>query len=160
MADVDSTVAPDNEAIMKAVEYLKMVPIWKETPGKLRRGHVEFSQVLARQLTYLYSRLEGKDLAQCIELHDSIDPGAEERDQAHRESMMASRVGEYHRLLDSWHLQLAMLRDLVDHILTELEGPEWMTSAAGICQHRFLELIETMPMLTAKGVVPAMTRTA
>ena len=160
MAEANSTGVIDNEPIMKAVEYLKMVPIWKESPGKLRRGHVEFSQALARQLTFIYSKLEGKDLAECIELHDSIDPVAEERDELRKEHTQGNRIADYRRSLDGWHLQLAMLRDLVDHILTELDGPEWMTSAAGSCQHRFLELIETMPMLTDTGVAPAMTRTA
>lgn len=38
----------------------------------------------------------------------------------------------YVRQLNEWHLELAMLRDLVDHILGEVEGPDWMTSSAHI----------------------------
>ena len=51
----------------------------------------------------------------------------------------------YIRQLNEWHLELAMLRDLVDHILTELEGPDWMTSSAHIAQVRFNHLVESIP---------------
>jgi len=51
----------------------------------------------------------------------------------------------YIRQLNDWHLELAMLRDLVDHILTELEGPDWMTSSAHIAQVRFTHLVESFP---------------
>lgn len=51
----------------------------------------------------------------------------------------------YVRRLNEWHLELAMLRDLVDHILTEIEGPDWMTSSAHIAQDRFAHLVETFP---------------
>ena len=51
----------------------------------------------------------------------------------------------YVRQLNEWHLELAMLRDLVDHILTEIEGPGWMTSSAHIAQDRFAHLVETCP---------------
>lgn len=51
----------------------------------------------------------------------------------------------YVRQLNEWHLELAMLRDLVDHILTEIEGPGWMTSSAHIARDRFVHLVETFP---------------
>lgn len=51
----------------------------------------------------------------------------------------------YVRQLNDWHLELSMLRDLVDHILTEAEGPDWITSAAHIAQERFSHLVETLP---------------
>lgn len=51
----------------------------------------------------------------------------------------------YIRQLNEWHLELAMLRDLVDHILTELEGPDWMTSSAHIAQVRFNYLVDSIP---------------
>lgn len=51
----------------------------------------------------------------------------------------------YIRQLNEWHLELAMLRDLVDHILTELEGPDWMTSSAHIAQVRFKHLVDSIP---------------
>ena len=58
-------------------------------------------------------------------------------------------TADYHsdhvRQLNEWHLELAMLRDLVDHILTELEGPDWMTSSAHIAQVRFAHLLENFP---------------
>lgn len=57
---------------------------------------------------------------------------------------------EYHshpyiRQLNDWHLELAMLRDLVDHILTEVDGPDWMTSSAHIVQARFAHLLDSFP---------------
>lgn len=52
---------------------------------------------------------------------------------------------QYVRQLNEWHLELAMLRDLVDHILGEVEGPDWMTSSAHIAQDRFAHLVETFP---------------
>lgn len=51
----------------------------------------------------------------------------------------------YVRQLNEWHLELSMLRDLVDHILGEIEGPDWMTSAAHIAQDRFAHLVESIP---------------
>lgn len=51
----------------------------------------------------------------------------------------------YVRQLNEWHLELAMLRDLVGHIFTELEGPEWLSSAAHIAGDRLSHLVESFP---------------
>lgn len=51
----------------------------------------------------------------------------------------------YIRQLNDWHLELAMLRDLVGHILDEAEGPEWLGAAGHIAQARFSHLVESMP---------------
>lgn len=47
--------------------------------------------------------------------------------------------------LNDWHLELAMLRDLVSHIFDEIDGPEWQTSSAHIARDRFDYLVETFP---------------
>ncbi len=47
--------------------------------------------------------------------------------------------------LNQWHLELAMLRDLVGHILSEVDGPYWIGSSAHIAQDRFNHLVETCP---------------
>jgi hypothetical protein len=59
-------------------------------------------------------------------------------------------IADYHshpyvRQINEWHLELAMLRDLVDHIFTEIDGPDWMTSSAHICKERLAHLVETFP---------------
>ena len=47
--------------------------------------------------------------------------------------------------LNHWHLELAMVRDLVQHILEEADGPEWLTSAAHIASSRFSHLVDSFP---------------
>lgn len=64
----------------------------------------------------------------------------------------ANRDHLYLRQLDAWHLELAILRNVVDHILVELDGPDWMTSAAHIARDRFSHLIETFPFPTNEPV--------
>lgn len=51
----------------------------------------------------------------------------------------------YVRQLNEWHLEVAILRDLVNHILSEIDGPEWICSAAHLAQHRFTQLVESFP---------------
>lgn len=51
----------------------------------------------------------------------------------------------YVRQINEYQLELAMLRDAVEHILGELDGPEWMTSTAHILQGRFSHLVESFP---------------
>jgi hypothetical protein len=62
-------------------------------------------------------------------------------------SFDASNLDAYMDELGQWHLELAILRNLVNHILLELDGPDWMTSAAHIAEARFSHLIETCPFL-------------
>lgn len=57
----------------------------------------------------------------------------------------------YAQKLDAWHLELAILRNLVDHILSELDGPDWMTSSAHIARDRFAHLVETFPSQVDEG---------
>lgn len=52
---------------------------------------------------------------------------------------------DYVRQLNQWHLELAMLRDLVNHVLTATDGPEWLTSAAHIAADRLSYLVESCP---------------
>lgn len=51
----------------------------------------------------------------------------------------------YDRQLNDWHNELAMLRDLIHHILAEVEGPDWLTSASHIAQVQLAHLVETCP---------------
>lgn len=52
---------------------------------------------------------------------------------------------DYDRQFNDWHLELAMLRDMVNHLLSEVDGPDWLTSSAHIAQDRFSHLVETCP---------------
>lgn len=63
-----------------------------------------------------------------------------------------NRDPSYLRQLDAWHLELAIVRNVVDHILAELDGPDWMTSAAHVARDRFAHLIETFPFPTNESV--------
>lgn len=145
MAGLEYSELQGNEVILKAVEYLRMLPKWKEKPGTLRSGYVEYAELMARHLVNLYGKLEGKPLKEVIELSESIDPIQAEKVAQVELQNVGGKVKEYDRALNEWHLELAMLRDLIDHILDELEGPDWMTSSAHIAQERFLHLVESCP---------------
>lgn len=54
-------------------------------------------------------------------------------------------TSDYLRNLNQWHLELAMLNDLVQHILGEIEGEDWMTSGAYLCRQKFAALVESCP---------------
>lgn len=49
------------------------------------------------------------------------------------------------RALNDYHLELSMVADVFGHIVCEMDGPEWMTSAARIAQHRLAHLVENFP---------------
>ena len=54
-------------------------------------------------------------------------------------------TSDYLSRLNAWHLQLAMLRDLVNHLLLEVDGPEWLTSSGCLASEFFSHLVETCP---------------
>lgn len=47
--------------------------------------------------------------------------------------------------LNEWHLELAMVGDVVAHLLREGNGPEWWSSAGHIVSERLRELVESFP---------------
>lgn len=54
----------------------------------------------------------------------------------------------YFRCLCDWHLELGMLRDLLDHIFSELgdgAGPDWLSSSSHIALHRLDFLLNSFP---------------
>ena len=61
-------------------------------------------------------------------------------------------TSDYHRALDQWHLELAMTNDLVQHILREIEGEDWMTSGAFLCCQKLTALIESCPFPSGEDV--------
>lgn len=61
----------------------------------------------------------------------------------------------YDSELNRWHLELAMLHDLVAHIFDEMDGPEWATSAAHIAEQRFHHLVESCPFPSRTSAKPS-----
>jgi len=59
---------------------------------------------------------------------------------------------DYLRNLNQWHIELAMLNDLVQHILGEIEGEDWMTSGASICGQKLAALVESLPFPAGEDV--------
>lgn len=47
--------------------------------------------------------------------------------------------------LNQHQLELAMISDVLAHIVGELDGPEWMVAAGRMCQDRLSHLVESMP---------------
>lgn len=60
----------------------------------------------------------------------------------------------YVQQLNAWHSEFAMLRDLIHHLLSQADGPDWLTSSAHIAQSRFLQLVETFPFPDASDLDP------
>lgn len=60
-------------------------------------------------------------------------------------------VAEYVRkteidALDAWHLELAIVQEVVVHLLGQIEGPEWMSAAGYLVSRRLAELVEGFPL--------------
>lgn len=142
MAGFEYSDLKGNGVLLKAVEYLRMLPKWKEQPGTLRSGFVEYAEYIARHLLFMYGRLEGKPLEEVANLSECIDPIHADRVS---DVKLSAIVDQYGRALNEWHLELAILRDVVDHILDQLDGPDWVTSSAHLAQRQFSHLVETCP---------------
>lgn len=142
MADFDYNDLAGNECLLRAVEYLRMLPEWKGKPAKLRTGFVEYGEVIARHVLNLYCQLEGKPLTEKIELSDACNPLADEV-----ASRRPASLQQYSERLNAWHLKLAGVRDVVGHVFDELDrdAPDWMRSTAQLSQERFDDLVENCP---------------
>lgn len=141
MAKRDSIDFTGNGFLMKAAEYLRMVPVWKQQPGKLLSGHAEQCEILSRYLVNHFCQLEGKEPTERYELHDLIAPVH----QVQPVTETGPALDEYRRQVDAFHLELSMLRDAIGHMLTDLEGPEWQTSTAYILAGRLDAMVEGFP---------------
>lgn len=143
MADLEYNDLEGNESLLRAVEYLRMLPEWKAKPGKLRTGYAEFAEVIARHLVNIYCQLEGKTLTEKIELSEQLNPLQEDRVQRQPDGQLK----QYLEQLNAWHLRLAVVRDVVGHVFDELDpdAPEWMQSTALLAQEQFSDLVESCP---------------
>lgn len=47
--------------------------------------------------------------------------------------------------LNTWHLDLAIVADAIDHVLTCIEEPEGLSATAYVLRTRLVELVEQCP---------------
>lgn len=147
MAGFEYSELQGNEPILKAVEYLRMLPEWKQKPAKLRTGHLEFSELLCRHLVNLYCTLEGKPITEKIELSDLLNPPLHDQETRVRLSNMDSSIDDYRRRLDAWHLEVSMavrsLSFLIKQNQSDFDDP--LGDIAHIVEKRAMHLVESIP---------------
>jgi hypothetical protein len=150
MAGLEYNELQGNESLLKAAEFLRMLPEWKAKPGKLRTGFVEYAELIARHLVNRYCELEGKPLTEKLDLDASTNPLIQEREASAQLDRQSADFKSYIDRLNSWHLQLAGVRDVVSHVFDELDrdAPEWMHATALLAQDRFSHLVESCPFPT------------
>ena len=146
MADSDyvQTELQGNGAILKAVEYLRMLPEWKQKPGKLRTGYVDYGELIARHLINLYCTLEGKPLSEKIELDKVLNPLMQEREAEHAFRNEKSLLDTHNSQLNTWHLDLAITTKGIERIVQDLED-EHMGAIGHVLSRRLSELVEICP---------------
>lgn len=142
MATGDFIDLRSNEVILKAAEYLRMLPEWKRSPGKLRSGYVEFGETLSRALVALYCRLEGKPDADKFEVFETITP-REETAQEH--PVGGADFAQLEGKLNAWHLELAIVQDAFERVTVSISEDADMGAIAHVLTRRFHDLVENMP---------------
>lgn len=55
--------------------------------------------------------------------------------------------------LNEHQLQLAMISDVLSHVVGELDGPDWMTAAVRMCHDRLSHLVESVPFPSSSDLV-------
>lgn len=133
-----------NEPILKAVEYLRMLPEWRDKPAKLKSGHVEFAQVLARYLVNLYCTLEGKSTTEKIDLDHALDPLAEERQASLNAAHQDLGLQSYKAQLDEWHLEISMTIDALRFVAGQVDD-EQLSSVTHLAERRADDLLSSLP---------------
>lgn len=53
-------------------------------------------------------------------------------------------IGHWERL-NTWHLQLSILADAIDHVLREVEDPPGLSATADVLKNRLVELVDSCP---------------
>ena len=144
MAANDYIELQGNECILKAVEYLRMLPEWKAKPAKLRAGYVEFGEVIARHLLNLYCSLEGKPFVEKLELDVTTNPLALEREEQAKERSQRQTLDDYRRTIDKWHLELAIVNTGLGHVVSTIDD-EPMGAIGHVLTGRLFDLVETFP---------------
>jgi len=145
MAGHDYIELQGNECILKAVEYLRMLPEWKSKPAKLRTGYVEFAEVLSRHLINLYCKLEGKPLTEKLELDAITNPLQLDLEQKRAAADEATILKSHTERLNSWHLDLSLVETGLSHVVSTIEDDEAMSAIGCILSNRFHDLVESCP---------------
>lgn len=158
MAGIEYIDLQGNEVILKAVEYLRMLPEWKAKPGKLRAGYVEYGELIARHLINLYCQLEGKPLAEKIELNETINPLEQEREERATQRNEEATLKGYTEVLNQWHTELSIVETGIDHVVSSIEDDEAMGAIGYVLKNRLHHLVESCPFPhSVHGHVPAMS---
>lgn len=55
--------------------------------------------------------------------------------------------------LNTWHLDLAIVADAIDHVLCSIEEPMGLSATAHVLKNRLVELVENCPF-PDEGVAP------
>jgi len=62
---------------------------------------------------------------------------------------------DYAERLNTWHLELAILTDAIDHVLGEVEEPEGLSAVAHVLKNRLVELVQSCPFPDSGRIRPA-----
>jgi len=54
-------------------------------------------------------------------------------------------MSDHAERLNAWHLDLAILADAIEHVLTGIEEPQGLSATAHVLKNRLLELVENCP---------------
>ncbi len=60
--------------------------------------------------------------------------------------MAGSEYGkDYLELVNAWHLELAIVEEVISHVLAEADGPGWVGSTGHVAALRLRDLVEGFP---------------
>lgn len=54
-------------------------------------------------------------------------------------------MADHWQRLNTWHLQLSILADALDHVLREVEDPPGLSATADVLKKRLFELVDSCP---------------
>lgn len=54
-------------------------------------------------------------------------------------------MSDHAERLNAWHLEMAILADAIEHVLTGIEEPEGLSATAHVLKNRLQELVESCP---------------
>ena len=54
-------------------------------------------------------------------------------------------MNDHTERLNTWHLQLSIVADAIEHVLREVEDPPGLSATADVLQKRLHDLVESCP---------------
>lgn len=155
MADLDFSDLSGNKPLLAAVEYLRMLPQWKEKPGKLRTGYCEFAEHISKHLLMIYCKLEGKTFDEKMELDDLANPIIAEKAAAFALADRDASARAFVEKLNAWHLDLAIVQKGMEHVLIAADiQDEGVDCVASVLRDRLSYLVESCPFPGSQGAAP------